>query len=53
MISKLETARLMMAQGIPLVIGDGRQRDILAKIWRKERIGTHFLAHKKLKKETR
>jgi len=49
MISKLETARLVMGQGIPLVIGNGRGKDILLKIMRKEKIGTHFIGKKKTK----
>jgi glutamate 5-kinase len=46
MISKLETAKFLMAQGIPLAIGDGRAKDILLKIMRKERVGTHFVARR-------
>lgn len=46
MISKLETARFMMAEGIPLVIGNGRAKEILLKIQRKECVGTHFIGKK-------
>jgi len=46
MISKLETAKLMMPQGIPLTIADGRAKNILLKIMNKELVGTHFIGQK-------
>jgi glutamate 5-kinase len=46
MISKLETAQMMMSQGIPMAIADGRAKEILLKILAKERVGTHFIGKK-------
>jgi glutamate 5-kinase len=42
MISKLETARMMIAKKVPMVIADGREKDILLKIMRGDAIGTVF-----------
>ena len=42
MISKLETARRMLDARIPMVIADGREKDVLLKIHRKEAVGTWF-----------
>ncbi|MDD5261725.1 MAG: glutamate 5-kinase [Methylacidiphilales bacterium] len=43
MISKLETARRMLELKIPMVIADGREKDILLKIHRKADVGTWFV----------
>ena len=42
MISKLETAKRMLAAKIPMVIASGRVKDILLKIHRRENVGTWF-----------
>ncbi|MFQ3670398.1 MAG: glutamate 5-kinase [Verrucomicrobiia bacterium] len=42
MISKLETAKMMLAEGIPMVIADGRDPKILLKLAAGEREGTRF-----------
>lgn len=42
MISKLNTAKMMLQAGIPLVIANGREIDILIRIARDERVGTWF-----------
>ncbi|MFH1067358.1 MAG: glutamate 5-kinase [bacterium] len=42
MISKLKTARLMLQHGVPMVIANGREPDVLLKIARGERVGTWF-----------
>ena len=46
MISKLETARRMLEQRIPMVIADGREKDVLLKIHANQSVGTWFLAGK-------
>lgn len=42
MISKLKTARLMLQNNVPMVIANGREKDVLLKIARGKRIGTWF-----------
>ncbi len=42
MISKLETAKMMLAEGIPMVIADGRDPEILLKLAQGRREGTRF-----------
>ena len=44
MISKLETAKRMLAAKIPMVIASGREKDILLKIHKKQAVGTWFEA---------
>jgi glutamate 5-kinase len=44
MISKLETAKRMLEAKIPVVIASGREKDILLRLHRKERVGTWFEA---------
>jgi len=42
MVSKLETARMMFAQGIPMWIANGREKDVLLKIASGRPVGTCF-----------
>lgn len=42
MISKLETARTMLQSGISMVIANGREKDVLLRIQRREEVGTWF-----------
>lgn len=42
MVSKLETARMMFQQGIPMWIANGRERDVLLKIAAGRAVGTCF-----------
>ncbi|MDR1146812.1 MAG: glutamate 5-kinase [Verrucomicrobiales bacterium] len=44
MISKLETAKRMLAAKIPMVIASGREKDILLKIHQNQTVGTWFKA---------
>ena len=44
MISKIQTAKMMMAHGIPMVIADGREPNVLVKILNGKRVGTWFEA---------
>jgi glutamate 5-kinase len=44
MVSKLETARRMLAAGIPMNIASGWEKDILLKIHRRQAVGTWFEA---------
>jgi len=50
MISKLETAKMMMDAGIPMFLADGRRKNILADLYAGEEIGTLF-AKKKLSRK--
>lgn len=42
MISKLRTARIMLERRIPMVIANGRKRDVLLRIDKGEPVGTTF-----------
>ena len=42
MITKLEAARQLMAAGIPMVICEGRQKDVVIEVASGNRIGTRF-----------
>lgn len=45
MISKIRAARVLMVAGIPLVVCDGRRKNVLADVVRGQDIGTRFAAH--------
>ena len=44
MVTKLEAARLCMAAGIPMVICEGHQPDVLMAVARNQSLGTRFAA---------
>jgi glutamate 5-kinase len=44
MISKIKAAKMVLAEGIPMQIADGRVENVLLRIARGERIGTLFQA---------
>lgn len=45
MISKIRAARVLMVAGIPLVVCDGRRKNVIADVVHGEDIGTRFAAH--------
>lgn len=53
MKSKLESARILMGSGIPMIIGDGKDFSILRKIMNAEDIGTLFIPFERRASSTR
>ncbi len=48
MLSKLHAAKKCLASGIPMVIGPGREKDILVRLFDGEPLGTLFLPKRRL-----
>ncbi len=48
MLSKLQAAKKCLASGIPMVIGPGREKDILLRLFDGEPLGTVFLPKRRL-----
>ena len=42
MVTKIEAAKLATASGVAVVIADGRERDVIARLAKGEAIGTYF-----------
>jgi glutamate 5-kinase len=43
MVTKIEAAKLATSSGVTVIIADGREPDIIMKLARGEKVGTHFL----------
>jgi len=48
MLSKLQAAKKCLASGIPMVIGPGREKDVLVRLFDGEPVGTVFLPKRRL-----
>jgi len=46
MVSKLETAKMMLEVGIPMILADGRRQQVLTDLYAGEEIGTLFAKRK-------
>jgi len=53
MKSKLDAARILMSSGIPMMIGDGKDFNILRRIFNSENVGTLFVPFKRRTSFTR
>jgi glutamate 5-kinase len=47
MLSKVSAARKCLASGVAMIIGPGRERDVLLRLFHGEPIGTLFLPHER------
>lgn len=48
MVSKLQAAEVTMNCGIPLIVANGRHREVIVRIVRGERVGTYFVPRRYL-----
>jgi glutamate 5-kinase len=47
MLSKVSAARKCLASGVAMIIGPGRERDVLLRLFQGESIGTLFMPHER------